>query len=178
MPPAIATPRLSLEVLRPDVIRLLLAGEIAAAERALAAPLPADFAATRHYWLRRHLSLQQRYPAREGWSARLAFDAGHTAVGHCGFHGPPEAVGRAEIGYTVFEPFRGRGYAKELAAGLIGWALAEGEREIFASVSPENAPSLAVVRSLGFKQVGVQEDPVDGTELVFTVTADSFTPPA
>ena len=35
-----------------------------------------------------------------------------------------------------------------------------------------NEPSLAVVRAIGFRQVGTQEDPIDGTELVFSVEAE------
>ena len=40
-------------------------------------------------------------------------------------------------------------------------------RVCVASVSPRNAASLALVRSLGFRQVGEQIDEVDGLELVF-----------
>ncbi|MGA8016429.1 MAG: hypothetical protein WCB85_10980 [Candidatus Dormiibacterota bacterium] len=46
----------------------------------------------------------------------------------------------------------------------------QGETRVFASVSPLNAPSLAVVRKLGFVQTGVQVDEIDGVELVFEVT--------
>ena len=92
-------------------------------------------------------------------------------VGHCGFHGPPATVGRAEIGYTVFSAFRGRGYAQEAAAALVRWAFEQGEREVFATVSPTNAPSLAIVRALGFEEVGEQIDDVDGLELVFVKRA-------
>jgi len=37
-----------------------------------------------------------------------------------------------------------------------------------ATVAPDNAPSLAVVRAAGFVHVGEQMDPVDGLELVCT----------
>jgi RimJ/RimL family protein N-acetyltransferase len=80
-------------------------------------------------------------------------------------------IGRAEIGYTVFETFRGHGFAKEAARALVEWAFERGEKEVYASVAPDNAPSLAVVRSLRFKQVGIQEDDIDGTELVFAILA-------
>jgi hypothetical protein len=36
-----------------------------------------------------------------------------------------------------------------------------------------NAPSLGVVRSLGFRQVGTQADEVDGLELVFVIEPSS-----
>lgn len=171
----IRTPRLSLELLRPPAIRRLLDGDREAAGRELGIESAEAFVGERLYWLRRHLSLQERYPDRAGWCARLAVLASaRVAVGHCGFHGPPEAAGRAEIGYTIFEPHRRQGYAREAAAGLVGWAFEQGEREVFASVSPGNEASLAIVRGLGFRQVGAQEDPVDGTELVFSVEPAGF----
>jgi ribosomal-protein-alanine N-acetyltransferase len=176
LPDPIRTARLSLEVLEPELIRVLLAGDLDAAEGRLGVRLPHEMAAEREAWLRRHLSLMKEHPDQRGWCARLIFLLGEPrkAVGHCGFHGPPESVGRAEIGYTVFEPFRGRGFAQEAARGLVEWGFAQGQSAVFASVSPANEPSLAVVRAIGFRQVGTQQDPVDGTELVFSVEAETF----
>src|SRR5437660_7567588 len=113
-------------------------------------------------------------PDRRAWMGRFMTgrESGE-AIGHCGFHGPPEVVGRAEIGYTVFAPLRGRGFAKEAAGALVRWAFAQGEERVYASVSPDNAPSLAVVTSLGFTQVGTQDDEVDGLELVFAIERPS-----
>jgi len=73
----------------------------------------------------------------------------------------------------LFEKHRGQGFAKEAARALVAWALGHGAKEVYASVSPDNAPSLAVVRSLGFKQVGTQDDEVDGLELVFAIERTS-----
>src|SRR5438128_11994890 len=106
---------------------------------------------------------------RRDWIARLTLTHTSQLIRHCGLHGSPELIGRAEIGYTMFTQYRGMGYAKEAAKALVQWAFAQGEKEVYASVSPENAPSLAVVKSLGFKQVGTQDDEVDGLELVFVV---------
>jgi RimJ/RimL family protein N-acetyltransferase len=94
-------------------------------------------------------------------------------IGHAGFHGPPGVNGPAaadavEIGYSIFEPWRGRGYATEVARALIDWAHRErGITRVIASVSPENAPSLVIVRKLGFVQTGELWDDEDGLELVF-----------
>ena len=94
-------------------------------------------------------------------------------VGHAGFHGPPGVNGSGapdalELGYTVFEPWRGQGLAREAAAALIGWAAAlHGIHRYFGSVSPGNAPSIAVLERLGFEHVGDQLDDVDGLELVY-----------
>ena len=93
------------------------------------------------------------------------------AVGHCGFHGPPRALGRAEIGYTVFPAHRGQGFGT--AAALVAWAWEQGERTVVAAVPPANLASLGVVRTVGFVQTGRRVDPVFpayGEELVFEIT--------
>ncbi|TMF79937.1 MAG: GNAT family N-acetyltransferase [Chloroflexi bacterium] len=46
--------------------------------------------------------------------------------------------------------FAGQGFAKKAAGALVRWAFEQGEPEVYASASPGNAPSLAVVRALGF----------------------------
>jgi RimJ/RimL family protein N-acetyltransferase len=94
-------------------------------------------------------------------------------VGHAGFHGPPginglDAPDAVEVGYTVFPEHRGRGYAQEAVRALMDWAGTEhGMRRFIASVAPDNEPSLAIVRKLGFSQTGEQWDDEDGLELVF-----------
>jgi [ribosomal protein S5]-alanine N-acetyltransferase len=172
MMPALHTPRLELVHLDADAIRHLIAGDLAAAERVTGLPLPAEFLNEdeRTGVLPVQLKRMEASPDQLDWTMRLMVTrSDHEVIGHCGFHGPPQDVGRAEIGYTVFEPYRGRGYAKEAARALVEWGLAQGQSEVYASVSPGNAPSLAVVRAVGFEQVGVQEDEVDGTELVFAI---------
>jgi RimJ/RimL family protein N-acetyltransferase len=169
----IRTERLELVALAPEAIRGLIAGKRNEAERMLGLSLPAEFPNEGDLvgFLPIQLMRMEAEPHRREWMARLIVTKPEGAVGHCGFHGPPDTIGRAEIGYTVFGQFRGRGYAKEAARGLVDWAFEQGEREVYATVSPSNAPSLAVVRRLGFMQVGTQEDEVDGLELVFVIRA-------
>ena len=96
-------------------------------------------------------------------------------VGHCGFHGSPGAAylepyapGGAEIGYTVFPPYRRNGYATEAVRGLMGWAAeAHGVPTFVLSIAPANEPSQAIARRLGFSVVGLYDDPEDGPEEVF-----------
>jgi len=95
-------------------------------------------------------------------------------VGQIGFHsppGPPElceiAPGGIEYGYRIYSPYRGRGYAKEAARGLMGWAVEQGVTSFVVSIRPDNAPSQAIARGLGFVKVGEQMDEVDGLEEVF-----------
>lgn len=145
------------------------------AEIVLGALLPDEFPSLHEIdgFLSVQLERMESAPDRRAWMARLMRSRSGEAIGHCGFHGPPELIGRAEIGYTVFEKFRRQGYATEAAGALVRWAFRHGEKEVYASVSPHNAASLAVVRGLGFRQVGTQEDEVDGLELVFAIEKPS-----
>jgi ribosomal-protein-alanine N-acetyltransferase len=169
----IRTERLDLVAFPAQAIRALIANSHDKAERLLGLSLPAEFpnADDIDGFLPIQLRRMEAEPNRREWMARLMVSESEGAVGHCGFHGPPDTIGRAEIGYSVFSQFRGRGYAKEAARGLTEWAFEHGQREVYATVSPNNAPSLAVVRRLGFTQVGTQEDEVDGLELVFVIRA-------
>jgi RimJ/RimL family protein N-acetyltransferase len=170
----IRTTRLDLIPLDPAALRHLIAGDRAAAQRILGLTLPPDFPTDdeRAGFLPIQLHRMEASPQRRDWMARLIVSEPDGVIGHCGFHGPPNIIGRAEIGYTVFEPFRGQGFAKEAATALVRWAFEQGEKEVYASVSPNNAPSLAVINALGFTQVGTQEDEVDGLELVFAIRPD------
>jgi RimJ/RimL family protein N-acetyltransferase len=166
----IATARLDLVPLEPAAIERLLADDRAGATSMLGVTLPEEFPASgeRSGFLPIQLERMRASPDRRDWMARLMVArADGAAIGHCGFHGPPEVIGRAEIGYTVFTAFRGQDYAKESARALVDWAFAQREDEVYATVAPDNAPSLAVVRALGFIEVGTQIDEVDGLELVF-----------
>src|SRR5207244_11198805 len=92
-------------------------------------------------------------------------------IGHAGFHGPPgvnavKAPDAVEVGYSIFEPHRRRGYATEVVRALIEWASREHSIQRFiASISPENEPSLALARRLGFKPIGQPWHDADGEEL-------------
>jgi RimJ/RimL family protein N-acetyltransferase len=167
----IRTPRLDLVPIAPEVIHLLVDGKRDQAQVAAGIAFPGEFPTLDELsgFLPIQLQRMETEPARRGWMARFIVirEPDRLLAGHCGFHGPPATIGRAEIGYTVFTEFRGRGYAKEAATALKEWAFGQGEHEVFASVAPANGASLAVVRALGFEQVGEQIDDVDGLELVF-----------
>lgn len=98
---------------------------------------------------------------------------GGTMIGHAGYHGPPginsaQNPAAVEFGYKIFPAWRGRGYATDAAVMLMdlaeGWA---GVRHFVLAVSPENDPSLAIVRKLGFVRTGEQMDEEDGLEHIF-----------
>jgi RimJ/RimL family protein N-acetyltransferase len=169
------TARLDLVPVEPEAIRHLIDGDRAAAQRASGLTLPQEFPSADELagLLPIQLKRMMAAPDRRDWMLRLMVSGSLGTIGHCGFHGPPEVIGRAEIGYTVFETFRGQVFAKEAAGALVRWAFEQGEGSVYASIAPDNAPSLAVVKALGFKQVGTQIDDVDGLELVFAVEANA-----
>lgn len=89
-------------------------------------------------------------------------------MGTAGFHAPPDADGRVEVGYRVQPAYRRRGVASEVVRALFDWAAREhGVTRFRASVAPGNVPSLAIIGRLGFREVGRQTDDIDGEEIVF-----------
>jgi ribosomal-protein-alanine N-acetyltransferase len=171
--PPIRSPRLDLVSLGPAALAALLEGRRLEAERRASVGFPAGWPDREaRSLLRLRLEQMLSEPEAQRWLVRaLVRRCDDRMIGHAGFHGPPGTgglgAGKAELGYTVFPSFRGRGYATEAAAALMEWAEGEGIRRFVASVAPGNEPSVAIVRKLGFVQTGEQWDEEDGLELVF-----------
>jgi ribosomal-protein-alanine N-acetyltransferase len=176
--PPIRSPGLDLESMARVLLEALLVGHDEA-EALLDASIPPgwpDEHDTR--FLRLRLDQMRRDSDVQQWSVRALVlrDAGPVLIGHAGFHGEPGINGPGrkqalEVGYTVFPDHRGEGYATEAVVALLGWARDRGIDHFIASVAPDNQPSLAVVRKLGFVQTGEQWDDEDGLELVFELSA-------
>jgi ribosomal-protein-alanine N-acetyltransferase len=98
---------------------------------------------------------------------------GGQMIGHAGYHGPPgnnsaQNPDAVEYGYKIFPPWQRQGYATQVAVMLMDLAEERaGIRNFVLSVSPENDPSLAIVRKLGFVKTGEHMDEEDGLEHVF-----------
>jgi RimJ/RimL family protein N-acetyltransferase len=172
----ISSDRLELILLSPQAIEALLEGRRTDAERELDAAIPEGWPDEHDAGFLRYRQRQlERSPAAEPWLVRAVVLRGpvRAMVGHAGFHGQPGVNGKqdpsaVEIGYTIFEPHRGHGYATEAAQALLDWAHDEkGIEHFVASVAPTNDPSLAIVKKLGFVHTGEQWDEQDGLELVF-----------
>ncbi len=173
--PTVRTDRLELVSLTPEVMEALVAGGKTDAGAAIGAAIPDDWPDDHDAgFLRLRLGQMRADSALQEWAVRAMVLADERALaGHIGFHGPPgiNALRRedaVEIGYTVFPDHRRRGLAVEAARGVIGWASGErGIRTFVASISPDNEPSLGVVRKLGFVHVGEHWDEHDGLEHEF-----------
>ena len=173
---SIRSERLELVSLSPDFIDALLAERRREAESEATLKLPDGWpdAHDRGFLNFRLHQMRERPEIQEWFVYAVVLPEGERPmIGHAGFHGPPgvnavKAPDAVEVGYSVFEPFRRRGYATEVVRALIGWASREhGIQHFVASISPGNEPSLALVRRLGFKHTGQHWDEEDGEELEF-----------
>jgi len=121
---------------------------------------PEDRAQVSPEWLAR-----LRASAPSPWTHGFTMEehAAATAIGNCGFKGPPDADGVVEIAYGVDPAFQGRGYAKEAAAALVEFALQdERVRIVRAHTLPAHGPSPSVLAANGFEHLGEVMDPEDG----------------
>ena len=126
-------------------------------------------------FLRLRLGQLREHPERAEWPVCAIVRDGEL-VGHIGYHGPPGVNARrvadaVEVGYTVFPEHRRQGYATEAVRGLLEHTRARGVARVIASVGPGNEPSLALVRRLGFVEVGRHWDDEDGEELEFELVS-------
>jgi RimJ/RimL family protein N-acetyltransferase len=169
----IRTERLELVSMSPDSIGALLNGRRDAAAQELGVVLPDGWPDAHDAgFLRLRLGQMRARPEIQEWAVRAITFIGEERpfAGHLGFHGPPgvNALKRedaVELGYMVLPEYRRRGYATEAVRAMIDWARDERDIHAFvASVSPDNEPSLALARRLGFSHVGEHWDEEDGLE--------------
>ena len=167
----------------PEFLEAALDGRVEDAAQLAGVELPDDFlgAGAKRFFAMR-LRQMRNDPRVVQWCPYVVVLEGQM-IGHAGFHGPPgenavqnpEAV---EIGYSIAEPFRGRGYATAAATELLRQAEERGISHFVASCSPVNDPSLAIIRKLGFVQTGERMDEEDGLELVFELVRQRARPGA
>ena len=177
--PLIRTARVELVSMSMRFMRLLLARDLAGAAAEIGASVPEGLPDQLDNFLQFRIADLELDPTAQPWLGRAIVltepDGTRRVIGSAGFHAPPNADGRVEVGYSVEPAHRGRGIATEVVRALFDWAAREhGVRRFRASVAPGNAPSLAIIRGLGFRQTGVQIDDIDGEELVFEL--DDWTP--
>lgn len=107
--------------------------------------------------------LLAREPGGPGWGRHghrlLVERSSGLLVGGAGMFPEPGGPG-LEIGYGVVPSRRGRGYAGEAAAALVGLARADGVSRVVAGVDPGNPASVRVLIGLGMRHIGT----VDGVE--------------
>ncbi len=162
-----AQPRVRLVEMTEPVLAALAEGDRETAGALVGAELGEHFASEEMLWLSKYRLGQLRaVPSRAGWLANVVVDADSgQAVGHAGFHGPPDERRMVEIGYSVVPELRRRGYARATLVELLRRADASPEvATVRASIRPDNKASLATIAGFGFEWVGEQWDDIDGLE--------------
>jgi len=170
--PIVETPRLVLRTLPPAALAALVANDRAEASRLAGCDL-GDFPDEGRAIAGVRLKDLADDPAYLPWSLRaIALKPSLAFVGHFNFHGKPGAdcleelaPGAVELGYFVMPARRRQGFAEEAALAMMDWASRiHGVRRFVVSISPENAPSVAMARKLGFARIGSHIDEQDGYE--------------
>ena len=153
-----------------DAMLALLDDDLVTASELAGIPLSDFYTSDDITWLWRIREKQiAENPESENWAAFVVVDDETGApVGHAGFHGPPNADGLVEIGYSIDPGMRRRGFAKATVAALLT-RVADDDRVVTvrATISPENAASLGTIAGFGFARNGEQWDEEDGLEWIF-----------
>ncbi|RYV51722.1 N-acetyltransferase [Pengzhenrongella frigida] len=158
-------------------IHALAARDLAAANAAAPIALTRFFVegADAGVWRMRSRQIEDD-PTSADWVTRVIWDVtAQIAVGRAGYHGPPDATGMVEVGYSVDPGCRRRGYARAALEALLDRGAREpAVRTVRATISPGNDASRALVLQYGFAEVGEQWDDEDGLETIFEVSAATF----
>jgi RimJ/RimL family protein N-acetyltransferase len=169
------TPRVEILQLDAAALRALGKGDLNAANRSSPVPLTPYLAGDecRRVWEIRAVQVVED-PASAAWVTGIVWDPEREqAVGRAGFHGPPDADGMVEVGYSIDPQFRRQGYARAALRALFARAEAEPDVRTFrATISPDNVASRELVLAHGLVQVGEQWDDEDGLELVYELPLD------
>jgi RimJ/RimL family protein N-acetyltransferase len=108
------------------------------------------------------------------WFVRFIVLGGEI-IGSTSFHGEPDESGMIEIGLGIEEPFQNQGFAKEALRGMWLWASQFPEVKSFRyTVSPENIPSIKVIKTFEFPYMGQQIDEIDGPEDIYEMSVEEF----
>ena len=166
----------------PALLEALLAGDRARATQIGGFHIPDDLTLKKQT-LQRRLRQIQANPEVQPWLLwAIVISETRTMCGRIGFHSEPGpedlrdvAPDGVELGYAIGERFRRQGYAKEAALTLMRWAFeTHHQRSFVLSIAPDNVASLAMARSLGFREAGSHIDEEDGLELYLTRQLDCW----
>jgi RimJ/RimL family protein N-acetyltransferase len=150
---------------------------IAEARSRVEAMSPSERAEVSADWLARLECMTSPDPWVLGFAIELRDSS--EGIGSCGFKGPPDAGGVAEIAYGIQPEHQGNGYATEAARALVRYALESPKvRIVRAHTLPAASASTRVLSRCGFTCVGEVIDPEDGRVWRWEKRADTAEPAA
>ncbi|MEK6222099.1 MAG: GNAT family N-acetyltransferase [Chloroflexota bacterium] len=153
-------------------MQALASGSLPAAAKRVSFTLPSEVNVPKQILNYRTKQIQ-RDSSLTQWLLRSMVDIEtNQMVGHIGFHTKPNPKYLADIdldgiefGFTVFTPFRRQGYATEAAKAIMKWGYDEHQiKRFILSISPDNLPSMATAKAMGFEKVSSHVDAKDGPE--------------
>jgi RimJ/RimL family protein N-acetyltransferase len=168
------TQQLTFHKLSTQALQSLIDRDLEQASQQVGVKLDSFFITDDAVWLWNYRLNQVRKDSRTlDWIAQVvAIES--IAIGHAGFHGPPDGAGMVEVAYSVVPAYRGKGYAKAMLQELLRRAQLEPMvKTVRASIRPDNVASLATIQPFSFVQAGEQMDEIDGLEFVFELAVDS-----
>ena len=176
----LASQRLLLRTLDSHFLSLCVqANADAAAGYLCSGELPDDWLSQWRLMAMRLKDLHQD-PAYLRWSLRaIIWRETGEMIGHIGFHTPPDpdylatlGTDGIEIGSEIYPNWRRRGLGREALQRLLQFAQEQGVQRFILSIAPDNQPSLALARSLGFVELGQQVDGEEGLELLYRLESN------
>lgn len=110
----------------------------------------------------------EKNPTRPIWDGLILDKAAGMLVGDMGLKGGPDETGTADMGYSIIPAYQNRGYATEMARGLITWAFgAKGLTRITAECLDDNTGSIRVLEKLGMDRLAPE-----GNMLKWQISSD------
>ena len=98
-------------------------------------------------------------------------------VGNGGFKGSPDESGTIEIGYEIASEYWNRGFATEVAQGMIDYAFAHEEvKAVIAHTLAEKNASNRVLQKVGMKFIAEVDDPEEGKIWRWQISRDEYHP--
>ena len=164
--PQVTTPHLDL-IAATDVLARADAGDPARLSELLRCETPAAWPPEVMRDVRDYFAQQlEKDNALTGWWNWYAIQKSpRVLVGCGGFNGPPDSEGSATLGYSVVSGYEGKGFASELAAGLLQWAEATGRvKRVFATTFERHLASVRVLEKNGFACRGVSSEDAGASE--------------
>lgn len=171
----IASQRLLLVPLSPEVLAALMRQDRGAVEQALGARFPPSGLVP--LLMADALEFFQEIASAGPWSAAWGARAYITTdtrevAGMGGFGGPPDEHCFVTMGYSVFPEFQRRGYGSEAAQALTDWAMAQPHvTGVRATISQGNVASEQVATYAGLHRTdAMEDDPDEGPVVVWQRT--------
>lgn len=79
---------------------------------------------------------------------------GNKVIGYVDFHDTGKGY---DMGYCFLSEYHGKGYAKESCKALLEYHLSKGIQRFTAGTGVNNIPSVQLLKSLGFEQIGIEK---------------------